>query len=96
MAHQFDRPADLGNIPVQRACSCPHVVLHDDLDNSSLGTIWGPLGREMGAQRVSRVGDRLGVRVEIALRRYQRAMPGDLAQNMQGHASVSTIHVSPV
>jgi hypothetical protein len=62
------------------------------LDQPELGTIGGPIRRQVCAQRGPSVRDGLGVRVEIALGGDQRSVPGNLPEHMDrdtgiGHPS---------
>lgn len=53
-----------------------------------MGNIWGPLRREMRAERYPGRGDGLIVWVEISLRGDQRAVAGDLPQDVNGYPGV--------
>jgi hypothetical protein len=61
--------------------------MHQDLTalpngrrGNALGTIWGPIRRQVRAQRGASVRDGLGVRVQVALGGDQRTMSSDLAE----------------
>jgi hypothetical protein len=63
--------------------------VHGILDDPQLGTIGGPVDAEMGGQGVARLGDRTFIRAQIPLCGGQRAMPGDLPQDVHRDARVS-------
>src|SRR5215468_1772172 len=64
-----------------------------DCFSNSLGTIWGPhgslAGSQMGAERLASVQDRTLIGVQVPLRGRERAVPGDLAEDMHRHPCIS-------
>jgi hypothetical protein len=55
---------------------------------TELGTIWGPIRRQVHAERSSRIRDGLGVGVQVTLGGNQRSVPGDLPEDVDRNADV--------
>src|SRR5215469_15237852 len=60
----------------------PGLMIFRSPGKPELGTIWGLTRRQVRAQRGSGGRDGLVVRVQIALRGDQRAVPGDLPEHV--------------